>query len=116
MSREVHVRFCESRGVRFPPATHLVVLVHGTRGDVEALHEDITHVLQPLGLRLSAAKTRIVHMSDGFDFPAGWSRESLTRLSMAASLSAYASEQTTRRESPSCIAICRSDCSHSLAW
>ena len=23
MSREVHVRFCESRGVRFPPATRL---------------------------------------------------------------------------------------------
>ena len=22
MSREAHVRFCESRGVRFPPATH----------------------------------------------------------------------------------------------
>jgi hypothetical protein len=22
MSREVHVRFCESRGVRLPPATH----------------------------------------------------------------------------------------------
>ena len=22
MSREVQVRFCESRGVRFPPATH----------------------------------------------------------------------------------------------
>ncbi len=25
MSGDVHVRFCESRGVRFPPATHLVV-------------------------------------------------------------------------------------------
>jgi hypothetical protein len=30
--------------------------------------EDIAHVLAPLGLRLSAAKTRIVHMSEGFDF------------------------------------------------
>jgi RNA-directed DNA polymerase len=30
--------------------------------------EDIARVLAPLGLRLSAAKTRIVHMSDGFDF------------------------------------------------
>ena len=49
-------------------ADDFVVLVHGSRADVEALHEDITHVLQPLGLRLSAAKTRIVHMSDGFDF------------------------------------------------
>ena len=25
MSGDVHVRFCESRGVRFPPATHLVI-------------------------------------------------------------------------------------------
>jgi len=25
MSREVHVRFWESRGVRFPPATHLAI-------------------------------------------------------------------------------------------
>ena len=49
-------------------ADDFVVLVHGSRADVETLHEDITHVLQPLGLRLSAAKTRIVHMSDGFDF------------------------------------------------
>ena len=49
-------------------ADDFVVLVHGSRADVETLHEDVTHVLQPLGLRLSAAKTRIVHMSDGFDF------------------------------------------------
>jgi len=25
MNREVHVRFCESRGVRFPPATRLAI-------------------------------------------------------------------------------------------
>lgn len=68
MSREVHVRFCERRRVRLPPPTLLVVLVHGTRADVEALHEDIAQVLIPLGLRLSPAKTRIMHMSDGFDF------------------------------------------------
>jgi len=49
-------------------ADDFVVLVHGTEEHVEALREDIAHVLAPLGLRLSAAKTRIVHMSDGFDF------------------------------------------------
>jgi len=49
-------------------ADDFVVLVHGDRADVEALHEDIAHVLAPLGLRLSPAKTRIVHMSEGFDF------------------------------------------------
>ena len=31
MSGEVHVRFCESRGVRFPPATHLRPCSHGFR-------------------------------------------------------------------------------------
>jgi RNA-directed DNA polymerase len=68
MSREAQVRFCERRGVRFPPPTLLVVLVHGTRADAEALREEIADVLAPLGLRLSAAKTRVVHMSKGFDF------------------------------------------------
>ncbi len=49
-------------------ADDFAVLVHGTRADVEALREDVAVVLAPLGLRLSAAKTQIVHMSDGFDF------------------------------------------------
>jgi RNA-directed DNA polymerase len=49
-------------------ADDFVVLVHGTRADAEALREEIADVLAPLGLRLSAAKTRVVHMSEGFDF------------------------------------------------
>src|SRR4051794_10018739 len=68
MSREIQVRFCESRGVKFPPATHLVILVHGTQADVEALREDVARVLARMGLRLSPAKTRVAHMADGFDF------------------------------------------------
>ncbi|WP_327004527.1 group II intron reverse transcriptase/maturase [Dactylosporangium sp. NBC_01737] len=52
------VRYCDD----------FVVLVHGGRHDVEALREQVAQVLDPLGLRLSPAKTRIVHMSDGFDF------------------------------------------------
>jgi RNA-directed DNA polymerase len=42
--------------------------VHGSRDDVQALHDDIADVLAPLGLRLLPAKTRIVHMDDGLDF------------------------------------------------
>jgi RNA-directed DNA polymerase len=42
--------------------------VHGEHDDVQALHDDIATVLEPLGLKLSPAKTRIVHMSEGFDF------------------------------------------------
>ena len=44
------------------------MLVHGCRDDVETLREDLVDVLAPLGLRLSRAKTRIVHMSESFDF------------------------------------------------
>ncbi|RSM85626.1 group II intron reverse transcriptase/maturase [Streptomyces sp. WAC 01325] len=49
-------------------ADDLVVLVHGSRADVEDLKHEVTEVLEPLGLRLSPAKTRIVHMSEAFDF------------------------------------------------
>jgi RNA-directed DNA polymerase len=49
-------------------ADDFIVLVHGSRADVETLREHVAAVLAPLGLRLSAAKTQIVHMSDGFDF------------------------------------------------
>jgi hypothetical protein len=36
MSREVHVRFCESRGVRFPPATHLLAFITSNQDLVSA--------------------------------------------------------------------------------
>src|SRR5215210_440806 len=42
------------RVVRY--ADDFVVLVHGTRADVEALREDVAIMLQPLGLRLSQSK------------------------------------------------------------
>jgi RNA-directed DNA polymerase len=54
------------RAVRY--ADDFVVLVHGTQADTGTLREEIAAVLEPLGLRLSPAKTRIVHMSEGFDF------------------------------------------------
>jgi RNA-directed DNA polymerase len=49
-------------------ADDFVVLVHGTQADAEALREEVTRTVAPLGFRLSAAKTRIVHMSEGFSF------------------------------------------------
>jgi RNA-directed DNA polymerase len=54
------------RIVRF--ADDFVILVHGTREHAEALREDVAAVLAPLGLRLSQAKTQVVHMADGFNF------------------------------------------------
>jgi RNA-directed DNA polymerase len=54
------------RMVRY--ADDFVVMVHGTRQHVEALREEIAQVLAPMGLQFSAAKTQVVHLSDGFDF------------------------------------------------
>jgi len=49
-------------------ADDFVVLVDGTRQDTEALREEVARVLAPVGLRLSPAKTKVVHLSEGFDF------------------------------------------------
>src|ERR671910_527699 len=52
-------------------ADDFVVLLHGQRGDAEALWDEVGAVLAPMGLRLSAAKTRVCHIDEGFDF-LGW--------------------------------------------
>jgi RNA-directed DNA polymerase len=44
------------------------VLVHGTQADAQSLREEVARVLASMGLRLSPAKTQIVHMSEAFDF------------------------------------------------
>ncbi|MFE5023035.1 group II intron maturase-specific domain-containing protein [Streptomyces sp. NPDC056656] len=49
-------------------ADDFVVLVDGTRQDTEALHEEIAQMIAPIALRLSPAKTQVVHLSEGFDF------------------------------------------------
>jgi RNA-directed DNA polymerase len=54
------------RIVRF--ADDFVVLVAGTREHAEALRGEAAVVLAPMGLHLSAEKTRISHIDEGFDF------------------------------------------------
>jgi len=54
------------RFVRY--ADDFAVLTDGTRQDAEALREEIAGVLATLGLRLSQAKTRVVHLSEGLPF------------------------------------------------
>ena len=49
-------------------ADDFAVMVHGTEAETLTLTEEIAAVLAPMGLRLSAAKTQIVHLSDGFAF------------------------------------------------
>jgi RNA-directed DNA polymerase len=46
-----------------------VIVVCGERHHAEALREQVTEILAPLGLRLSPEKTHVVHVEDeGFDF------------------------------------------------
>ena len=49
-------------------ADDFVLLVSGNRRHAEALREEVTAVLAPLGLRLAPEKTAVVHISEGFDF------------------------------------------------
>lgn len=49
-------------------ADDFVVMVNGTREHAQALHEEIAQVIAIMGLRLSPAKTRIAHLSEGIDF------------------------------------------------
>ena len=49
-------------------ADDFVLMVPGERRHAEALREEVTAVLAPLGLRLAPEKTRVVHIDEGFDF------------------------------------------------
>jgi RNA-directed DNA polymerase len=52
------IRYCDD----------FVLMVSGERHHAEALREQVTAVLAPLGLRLAPEKTRTVHIDEGFDF------------------------------------------------
>src|SRR6266536_5615098 len=67
MSREAQVRFCERRGVRFPPPTHPVVLCH-SQEQAEQVKARLAEWLAPRGLAFNEDKTKIVCLGAGFDF------------------------------------------------
>jgi RNA-directed DNA polymerase len=52
------IRYCDD----------FVLLVAGDRHHAEALRDEVTAVLDPLGLRLAPEKTRVVHIDEGFTF------------------------------------------------
>ena len=68
MSREVHVRFREGLGVRFPWATRLVVTGKSRQLLETTVKPAIEEFLEKRGLRLSPEKTTITHINDGFGF------------------------------------------------
>jgi Type II intron maturase len=86
MSREVQVRFCESRGVRFPPATHRLLGFAGPRREAEDIKSKIAAFLHDeLRLELSQSKTLITHATSqaacflGYQIKAQHSDTKITR-------------------------------------
>lgn len=66
MSREVHVRFCESPGVRSPRATRLVICCRGT---ADAAMTAMRQIMDQLRLTVNEQKTRQCRVPDeSFDF------------------------------------------------
>lgn len=49
-------------------ADDFVLMVSGERHHAEALRDEVTAALAPLGLRLAPEKTRTVHIDEGFEF------------------------------------------------
>jgi len=71
MSREVPVRFCESVGVRFPRATHLVILInaHPRNGWVlAAVATRLREELAKLAVQINEEKSRTVDLAWGESF------------------------------------------------
>jgi len=68
MSGDVQVRICERLGVRFPRATRLII----TGISKELLEREVKPCVEAFlaerGLQLSNKKTKITHISEGFDF------------------------------------------------
>src|SRR5260370_35751642 len=62
MSREVQVRFCERRGVRFPPPTLHLFGFTGPKAEAEQIKHRLARFLHDdLKLELSPDKTLITH-------------------------------------------------------
>ena len=62
MSGEIHVRFCEGLGVRFPRATHLIVgFEYGA--DAQWFYQELPKRLAKFGLSMAADKSGILRFS-----------------------------------------------------
>jgi RNA-directed DNA polymerase len=54
--------------VRLPRATRLVVLCNGTKAEAQAIKQELGECLSTMGLTLSEEKTKVTHITEGFDF------------------------------------------------
>jgi len=66
--REKRIRHGQGNWRIIRYADDFALVVFGGQHHAEALREEVTAVLAPLGLRLAPEKTRVVHIDEGFDF------------------------------------------------
>ena len=59
MSRGVHAGFCERRGVRVPPATHLMIYVESRRAGQRVMGSITQFIGRRLKLRVNTAKSAV---------------------------------------------------------
>src|SRR6516164_3937276 len=75
MSREAHVQFCESPGVRFPGATHRNIYVRSERAGQRVMKSITRFITQKLKLKVNEAKSAVAQPQErkflGFSFTAG---------------------------------------------
>ena len=86
MSGDVHVRFCERLGGRFPGATRLIILVKSQRAGERVLSSVSRYLQHRLKLVINTSKSQVVRASDsqflGFTFQNGhikWHPKTLHR-------------------------------------
>ena len=60
MSREVHVRFCESGGVQFPSATHRNIYTFSERAGHRVMASISRFITKRLKLKVNAEKSAVV--------------------------------------------------------
>ncbi|MQB02271.1 MAG: reverse transcriptase/maturase, partial [Actinobacteria bacterium] len=59
MSGDVQVRFCERRGVRFPPATLLTIYVRSERAAQRVMQSTCSFIERRLKLRVNRGKSSV---------------------------------------------------------
>ena len=75
MSGDVHVRFCERLGVRFPGPTHRNIYVSSERAGQRVMESVTQFITQKLKLKVNEAKSAVARPQErkflGFSFTAG---------------------------------------------
>jgi RNA-directed DNA polymerase len=78
-----------------------VIMVAGTKAHADALWDEVTDVIAPLGLRLSVEKTQVRHLDEGFDFLGFGIQRRRTKGTNKTAVYTYPSESVNLNEAPS---------------